>query len=108
MANTSAVENRRNHPGKWSAYHAIGVGIGWDSKGKESAVRFRHVGSPLASLTTPEPTISRNSSQRNSHTTTRGGSVRLRGRSSQTHGARNIARKPDSSSSVSHWYDRKS
>src|SRR5215831_5385425 len=59
------------------------------------AVRSRHVGSWLVSLTTPLKKIRRNASHRNSQ-------IRTADRSAK------IARNPTSDSRMSHWKERKS
>ena len=75
-----------SHAGAWCRYQATGVGSGCVSKWKVSAVRLAHVGSPLESLTAPDATISRNSSQRSSQTAPRIGGGASRSRSSQRGG----------------------
>ncbi len=107
IAMIASVMTWCTHWGSHCAYHAGPVGSGWVQKWKSSAVRCRHVGSPLASFVIPERNISRNTS---AHTSQRiaveGGPSRARlGRSCV--GAYSTARSPVSSSSASHWNQRK-
>src|ERR1700722_11493229 len=89
--NVPPVATLNTPGGTFAAYHASGVGSGCVKKGYDSADRVHQIGSPLASLTTPDMNMNRNSNQRDSQMP---GIVAMLNRS---------ATNPASSRNVSHW-----